>query len=111
MISYLCHYRRSFFLIGFFWRCLLQDPTCVICKKYLYLSAISCRCRRSAFVCLEVCGPMGFSFQSFIIRKFYFLESLLLFRHLLKSMLKQKIVENDIQKPESKSRPKKTTKF
>ncbi|XP_008437262.1 lysine-specific demethylase JMJ17 isoform X3 [Cucumis melo] len=30
-----------------------EDPTCVICKKYLYLSAISCRCRRSAFVCLE----------------------------------------------------------
>ncbi|XP_038906803.1 lysine-specific demethylase 5B isoform X2 [Benincasa hispida] len=30
-----------------------EDPTCVICKKYLYLSAIGCRCRRSAFVCLE----------------------------------------------------------
>ncbi|XP_022928863.1 lysine-specific demethylase 5A isoform X1 [Cucurbita moschata] len=30
-----------------------EDPTCVICKKYLYLSAIGCHCRRSAFVCLE----------------------------------------------------------
>ncbi|CAN0841302.1 Lysine-specific demethylase JMJ17 [Linum grandiflorum] len=30
-----------------------EDSTCVICKQYLYLSAVSCRCRRSAFVCLE----------------------------------------------------------
>ncbi|XP_022159885.1 lysine-specific demethylase 5A isoform X2 [Momordica charantia] len=30
-----------------------EDPTCIICKKYLFLSAVGCRCRRSAFVCLE----------------------------------------------------------
>ncbi|XWS48929.1 hypothetical protein CRYUN_Cryun13aG0119400 [Craigia yunnanensis] len=30
-----------------------EDPTCIICKQSLYLSAIVCRCRPSAFVCLE----------------------------------------------------------
>ncbi|ONK64081.1 uncharacterized protein A4U43_C07F21890 [Asparagus officinalis] len=30
-----------------------EDPTCIICQQYLYLSAISCKCRPSAFVCLE----------------------------------------------------------
>ncbi|KAE8672486.1 lysine-specific demethylase 5A-like isoform X2 [Hibiscus syriacus] len=30
-----------------------EDPTCIICKQYLYLSAVVCRCRPSAFVCLE----------------------------------------------------------
>ncbi|KAK2664046.1 hypothetical protein Ddye_002620 [Dipteronia dyeriana] len=30
-----------------------EDPTCVICRQYLYLSAVVCRCRPSAFVCLE----------------------------------------------------------
>lgn len=32
----------------------LKDSTCIICKQYLYLSAVFCRCRPSAFVCLEV---------------------------------------------------------
>ncbi|KAI8569526.1 hypothetical protein RHMOL_Rhmol02G0285500 [Rhododendron molle] len=30
-----------------------EDPTCIICQQYLYLSAIVCRCRPSALVCLE----------------------------------------------------------
>ncbi|XVF10610.1 hypothetical protein REPUB_Repub07fG0197400 [Reevesia pubescens] len=30
-----------------------EGPTCIICKQYLYLSAVVCRCRPSAFVCLE----------------------------------------------------------
>lgn len=30
-----------------------EDPTCIICQQYLYLSAVVCRCRPSAFVCLE----------------------------------------------------------
>ncbi|XP_021895289.1 lysine-specific demethylase 5D-like [Carica papaya] len=30
-----------------------EDPTCIICQQYLYLSSIVCRCRPSAFVCLE----------------------------------------------------------
>ncbi|GAB2224615.1 hypothetical protein Droror1_Dr00005377 [Drosera rotundifolia] len=30
-----------------------EDPTCIICQQYLYLSAIVCRCRRSKKVCLE----------------------------------------------------------
>ncbi|GAV57946.1 PHD domain-containing protein/ARID domain-containing protein/JmjC domain-containing protein/JmjN domain-containing protein/zf-C5HC2 domain-containing protein/PLU-1 domain-containing protein [Cephalotus follicularis] len=30
-----------------------QDPTCIICQQYLYLSAVVCLCRPSAFVCLE----------------------------------------------------------
>ncbi|XVE57876.1 hypothetical protein DITRI_Ditri04bG0125600 [Diplodiscus trichospermus] len=30
-----------------------KDPTCIICKQYLYLSAVVCHCRPSAFVCLE----------------------------------------------------------
>lgn len=30
-----------------------EDSTCIICKQYLYLSAVGCRCRPSAFVCLE----------------------------------------------------------
>ncbi|XP_065858280.1 lysine-specific demethylase JMJ17 isoform X2 [Euphorbia lathyris] len=30
-----------------------EDPTCLICKQYLYLSAVVCHCRPSAFVCLE----------------------------------------------------------
>ncbi|OVA13119.1 ARID/BRIGHT DNA-binding domain [Macleaya cordata] len=32
-----------------------EDPTCIICQQYLYLSAVVCRCRPSAFVCLEHC--------------------------------------------------------
>ncbi|KAJ4954062.1 hypothetical protein NE237_030894 [Protea cynaroides] len=30
-----------------------EDPTCIICLQYLYLSAVVCSCRPSAFVCLE----------------------------------------------------------
>lgn len=30
-----------------------EDPTCVICQQYLYLSAVTCSCRPSAFVCIE----------------------------------------------------------
>lgn len=30
-----------------------EDPTCIICQQYLYLSAVSCRCRPSTYVCLE----------------------------------------------------------
>ncbi|KAI4326962.1 hypothetical protein L6164_019472 [Bauhinia variegata] len=30
-----------------------EDPTCVICQRYLYLSAIVCSCRPTDFVCLE----------------------------------------------------------
>ncbi|KAJ0811132.1 putative transcription factor & chromatin remodeling JmjC-ARID family [Helianthus annuus] len=30
-----------------------EDTTCVICQQFLYLSAVGCRCRPSAFVCLE----------------------------------------------------------
>ncbi|KAL5552082.1 hypothetical protein UlMin_002258 [Ulmus minor] len=30
-----------------------EDSTCIICKQYLYLSAVVCRCRPAAFVCLE----------------------------------------------------------
>ncbi|KAK6130062.1 hypothetical protein DH2020_036189 [Rehmannia glutinosa] len=32
------------------------DPVCVICQQLLYLSAVSCNCRPSAYVCLEVKG-------------------------------------------------------
>ncbi|KAK9668147.1 hypothetical protein RND81_13G037200 [Saponaria officinalis] len=31
----------------------VEDPTCVICQQYLYLSAVVCRCRPLTFVCLE----------------------------------------------------------
>ncbi|XP_076925820.1 lysine-specific demethylase JMJ17-like [Bidens hawaiensis] len=30
-----------------------EDSTCVICQQFLYLSAVGCSCRPSAFVCLE----------------------------------------------------------
>lgn len=30
-----------------------EDPTCIICQQYLYLSAVSCSCRPSALVCVE----------------------------------------------------------
>ncbi|XP_051119104.1 lysine-specific demethylase JMJ17 [Andrographis paniculata] len=30
-----------------------EDPMCVICQQLLYLSAVSCNCRPSAYVCLE----------------------------------------------------------
>ncbi|XP_026448028.1 lysine-specific demethylase rbr-2-like isoform X1 [Papaver somniferum] len=30
-----------------------EDPTCIICQQYLYLSAVGCGCRKSTFVCLE----------------------------------------------------------
>ncbi|KAK1613378.1 hypothetical protein QYE76_037051 [Lolium multiflorum] len=30
-----------------------EDPMCVICRQYLYLSAVSCNCRPSSYVCLE----------------------------------------------------------
>ncbi|PON84593.1 Autoimmune regulator [Trema orientale] len=30
-----------------------EDLTCIICKQYLYLSAVVCRCRPSTSVCLE----------------------------------------------------------
>ncbi|KAG9441229.1 hypothetical protein H6P81_017083 [Aristolochia fimbriata] len=30
-----------------------EDPTCIICHQYLYLSAVTCSCRSTAFVCLE----------------------------------------------------------
>ncbi|KAJ9550078.1 hypothetical protein OSB04_022621 [Centaurea solstitialis] len=31
-----------------------EDATCIICQQFLYLSAVGCSCRPSAFVCLEV---------------------------------------------------------
>ncbi|MCH82205.1 lysine-specific demethylase 5D, partial [Trifolium medium] len=31
-----------------------EDPACIICQQYLYLSAVVCSCRPSSFVCLEV---------------------------------------------------------
>ncbi|KAG4987495.1 hypothetical protein JHK85_030478 [Glycine max] len=30
-----------------------EDPSCLICQQYLYLSAVVCGCRPSTFVCLE----------------------------------------------------------
>ncbi|XP_024995655.1 uncharacterized protein LOC112528803 isoform X4 [Cynara cardunculus var. scolymus] len=30
-----------------------EDATCIICQQFLYLSAVGCSCRPSAFVCLE----------------------------------------------------------
>ncbi|KAK4260587.1 hypothetical protein QN277_003682 [Acacia crassicarpa] len=30
-----------------------EDPSCVICQQYLYLSAVVCSCRPSSLVCLE----------------------------------------------------------
>lgn len=30
-----------------------EDPVCIICQQFLYLSAVGCRCRPSVFVCLE----------------------------------------------------------
>lgn len=30
-----------------------EDATCVICQQFLYLSAVGCSCRPTAFVCLE----------------------------------------------------------
>ncbi|KAG6405770.1 hypothetical protein SASPL_133364 [Salvia splendens] len=30
-----------------------EDPMCIICQQLLYLSAVSCNCRPSTFVCLE----------------------------------------------------------
>lgn len=30
-----------------------EDPTCIICQQYVYLSAVACSCRPSSFVCLE----------------------------------------------------------
>ncbi|XP_009617976.2 lysine-specific demethylase JMJ17 isoform X2 [Nicotiana tomentosiformis] len=30
-----------------------EDPTCIICQQYLYLSAVVCNCAPSSFVCLE----------------------------------------------------------
>ncbi|CAJ2650651.1 unnamed protein product [Trifolium pratense] len=30
-----------------------EDPACIICQQYLYLSAVVCSCRPSSFVCLE----------------------------------------------------------
>ncbi|TKY70948.1 Lysine-specific demethylase 5B [Spatholobus suberectus] len=30
-----------------------EDPACIICQQYLYLSAVVCDCRSSTFVCLE----------------------------------------------------------
>nr|QEG03033.1 lysine-specific demethylase 5A isoform X1 [Cymbidium ensifolium] len=30
-----------------------EDHTCIICQQYLYLSAISCSCRDTTFVCLK----------------------------------------------------------
>ncbi|XP_043709984.1 lysine-specific demethylase 5A isoform X3 [Telopea speciosissima] len=30
-----------------------EDPTCIICQQYLYLSTVVCSCRPSTFVCLE----------------------------------------------------------
>ncbi|KAL5718496.1 hypothetical protein ACHQM5_011393 [Ranunculus cassubicifolius] len=35
-----------------------EDPTCIICKQYLYLSAVSCSCSPSSFVCLEHSGNL-----------------------------------------------------
>lgn len=32
-----------------------EDPTCIICQQYLFLSAVVCCCKPSAFVCLEHC--------------------------------------------------------
>ncbi|KVH95386.1 ARID/BRIGHT DNA-binding domain-containing protein [Cynara cardunculus var. scolymus] len=33
-----------------------EDATCIICQQFLYLSAVGCSCRPSAFVCLEIKG-------------------------------------------------------
>ncbi|KAF7810274.1 lysine-specific demethylase rbr-2 [Senna tora] len=30
-----------------------EDPACIICQQYLYLSAVECSCRPSSYVCLE----------------------------------------------------------
>ncbi|XP_020527065.1 lysine-specific demethylase 5B isoform X1 [Amborella trichopoda] len=30
-----------------------EDPECIICRQYLYLSAVVCDCRPTAFACLE----------------------------------------------------------
>ncbi|XP_020571581.1 lysine-specific demethylase 5B [Phalaenopsis equestris] len=30
-----------------------EDHTCIICQQYLYLSAVSCSCRATTFVCLK----------------------------------------------------------
>ncbi|KAI9117961.1 hypothetical protein K1719_011103 [Acacia pycnantha] len=30
-----------------------EDPSCIICQQYLYLSAVVCSCRPSSLVCLE----------------------------------------------------------
>ncbi|CAN4077732.1 unnamed protein product [Withania somnifera] len=30
-----------------------EDPTCIICQQYLYLSAVTCSCAPTSFVCLE----------------------------------------------------------
>ncbi|KAK1265891.1 putative lysine-specific demethylase JMJ14 [Acorus gramineus] len=30
-----------------------DDPSCIICQQYLYLSAVECKCRPSVFVCVE----------------------------------------------------------
>ncbi|KAK9121257.1 hypothetical protein Syun_018874 [Stephania yunnanensis] len=30
-----------------------EDPACIICQQYLYISAVVCSCRPSTFVCLE----------------------------------------------------------
>ncbi|PIN05226.1 hypothetical protein CDL12_22235 [Handroanthus impetiginosus] len=30
-----------------------EDPMCIICQQLLYVSAVSCNCRPSAYVCLE----------------------------------------------------------
>ncbi|KAJ3672228.1 hypothetical protein LUZ60_006949 [Juncus effusus] len=30
-----------------------EDPTCIICQQYLYLSAVGCKCRPDSLVCTE----------------------------------------------------------
>ncbi|XP_074264811.1 lysine-specific demethylase JMJ17-like [Silene latifolia] len=37
---------------------IVEDPTCIICQQYLYLSAVICRCRPLTFVCLEHWEPL-----------------------------------------------------
>ncbi|GAB4856855.1 hypothetical protein Ancab_040504 [Ancistrocladus abbreviatus] len=73
-----------------------EDPTCIICQQYLYLSAVVCRCRRSTYVCLEhwqhlcECNPR---------------RRRLLFRHSLAELNQLVLMKENIkfETPESRS--------
>ncbi|KAL8141640.1 hypothetical protein V2J09_014672 [Rumex salicifolius] len=73
-----------------------EDPSCIICQQYLYLSAVVCRCRPRTFVCLEhseqlcECNPR---------------KRRLLYRHSLAEMNEMLLVtENNISKEMWQSR-------